>query len=76
MQNVKNVKIFKTDAVKFLSETPEKFDKILLDVPCSAEGRFDAKNEKSFGFWSEEKIRQNADLQKKLLALAWQKLQK
>jgi 16S rRNA C967 or C1407 C5-methylase (RsmB/RsmF family) len=53
-----------------------KFDKILLDAPCSAEGRISLKNEKSYGFWSLENIKKKSDLQYELLTLAVGKLKK
>lgn len=70
------VQTFKTDARKFLTENKNFFDKILLDAPCSAEGRIFLKNEKTFGFWSEKNILNKAKLQNELLELSWQKLKK
>lgn len=49
---------------------PNTFDRILLDAPCSAEGRISLKDQRSFSFWSEKNIRQNAKLQKKLFESA------
>lgn len=43
-----------------------KFDKVLLDAPCSAEGRIELSDPRSYRFWSEKNIRQNAKLQKEL----------
>lgn len=48
------------------------YDKILLDAPCSAEGRIFLGNEKTFGFWSEENITRKARLQNSLLEGAWE----
>jgi 16S rRNA C967 or C1407 C5-methylase (RsmB/RsmF family) len=45
-----------------------KFDRILLDAPCSAEGRIHLPNEKSYGFWSLENIKKKAALQYELLS--------
>lgn len=56
-----------TDAV--VSKIPT-FDRILLDAPCSAEGRISLENEKSYGFWSLENIEQKAELQYTLLSAA------
>lgn len=44
------------------------FDRILIDAPCSAEGRISTENEKTYGFWSLENIAQKAELQYELLA--------
>ncbi len=50
------------------------FDKILLDAPCSAEARFDTSDPKSFGYWSERKIKEMAYTQRILLRAAWHML--
>ncbi len=46
------------------------FDKILVDAPCSSEGRFKVKEEKSFAYWSPRKIKEMAQKQKGLLLSA------
>lgn len=76
LQSANNIEIHKIDARKFLQNTELDFDKILLDAPCSAEGRIDLQNEKSFGFWSEKNIIDKAELQYELLDLSWSKLKK
>lgn len=53
---------------------PEYFDKILLDAPCSAEARFVAGVPKTYGYWSERKIKEMAYKQRKLLLAAWSAL--
>lgn len=50
------------------------FTKILLDAPCSAEARFVIGNIKTFGFWSEPKIKSMADKQRKLIFSAFRSL--
>jgi 16S rRNA C967 or C1407 C5-methylase (RsmB/RsmF family) len=40
----------------------KKFDKILLDAPCSAEWRITLANEKTYGFWSLENIKKKANV--------------
>jgi len=47
------------------------FDKILVDAPCSAEARFLEGDPKTFGYWSEKKIKEMAMKQRKLLFSAW-----
>ncbi len=51
-----------------------EFDRILLDVPCSAEGRISLDNEKTYGFWSLDNIRQKSELQAELLQVSWDHL--
>lgn len=68
LQGATNVETFKTDALKLGSELErESFDAILLDAPCSAEGRIRANDERSYGFWSLRNIEEKAVLQKSLL---------
>ncbi len=53
------------DARKFRSNEP--FDKILLDVPCSSEGRFRTNDPKSFAYWSLRKIKEMVRKQRGLI---------
>jgi len=46
------------------------FDKILVDAPCSTEGRFRAGDKKSFAYWSPRKIKEMSHKQKGLLLVA------
>ncbi len=55
-------------------EYQDYFDKILLDAPCSAEARFVIGNIKTFGFWSEPKVKAMADKQRKLIFSAFRAL--
>lgn len=74
LQWVHIVEWVKMDARKYLQEVTELYDSILLDAPCSAEGRISLQNEKSYGFWSLENIEKKAELQYDLLSLAWNHL--
>ncbi len=49
---------------------PEKFDKVLLDAPCSMEGRFDSADARSYEHWSPRKVKNLARLQHWLLRSA------
>ncbi|MBF0386410.1 MAG: RsmB/NOP family class I SAM-dependent RNA methyltransferase [Candidatus Omnitrophica bacterium] len=66
LTGVTNVKCLLTDGRRF-RPPPELFAKVLVDAPCSSEGRFDINNKKSFGFWSPHKIKEMAHKQKGLL---------
>lgn len=59
------------DGSHLCGEFPNYFDKILLDAPCSAEARFIEGEPKTYGYWSERKIKEMAYKQRKLLFSAW-----
>jgi 16S rRNA C967 or C1407 C5-methylase (RsmB/RsmF family) len=62
-------------AVTVIDDTADiEFDHILLDAPCSAEGRIALDNEKTYGFWSLDNILKKSELQSELLAVAWDHL--
>ena len=46
---------------------PEAFDRVLVDAPCSVEGRFQAREPKSYRFWSLRKVHEMAHKQRRLL---------
>lgn len=62
-----NVVITRMDVRNFPSSENEKFDKVLLDAPCSLEGSM----RKYFINWSEGGVRSLALLQKKMIDCAW-----
>ncbi len=62
------------DGAKLCLNFQNYFDKILLDAPCGAEARIVAKDIRTYGFWDERKIKDNAYLQRKLLFSAWSAL--
>lgn len=51
-------------------EYPEFFDKTLVDVPCSMEGRFNPEKPKSWSTWAPKKIKELAMRQRQLLRSA------
>jgi 16S rRNA (cytosine1407-C5)-methyltransferase len=59
------------DGSHLCGEHRDYFDKILVDAPCSAEARFIDGEPKSYGYWSEKKIKEMAYKQRKLLFSAW-----
>ncbi len=51
---------------------PEYFDRVLLDAPCSTEGRFSTREPESFAYWSMRKVKEMAGKQQRLLYSAIQ----
>ena len=49
---------------------PEYFDKVLVDVPCSMEGRFDTTDPKTHQDWSVKKVKDLSHLQRWMLRSA------
>ncbi len=56
LQGVKNVRTRLANGEDLWKKFPEYFDRVLVDAPCSLEGRFEAGNAKSFGDWSLRKV--------------------
>lgn len=54
----------------FARRYPGFFNRVLLDAPCSAEGRFQSQDPRSFGYWKPRKIEEMVRKQKRLLAAA------
>jgi len=76
IQGVNNVKALLLDGIWVRKRYPEYFDKILVDAPCSAEGRFYIKNPRTFKYWKDKKIKEMVNKQKKLLSAAFYALNK
>lgn len=53
---------------------PNEFDKVLLDTPCSGEGRFILQDEKSYKTWSTKEVEDLTKTQKGLFASAYKAL--
>lgn len=49
------------------AKVPERFDRVLLDAPCSSEARFTTRDKASWAHWSLKKIKESARKQKRLL---------
>lgn len=68
LQGATNIETHKMDATKLMEDLEtESFDAILLDVPCSAEGRIKLSDERTYGFWSLKNTFEKAALQTTLL---------
>jgi len=70
MQGVTNVTVKFLPGQSMWEQYPEYFDKTLVDVPCSMEGRIDINDPKSYKDWSIKKIKELKDRQKWLLRSA------
>jgi len=70
IQGVTNVKLENNDGRSLWKKYPDYFDKTLVDVPCSMEGRFYTEDLKSYSHWSIKKVKNLARLQRWLLRSA------
>lgn len=70
MQGASIVRTTKMDGRSIWKTYPEYFDKTLVDVPCSMEGRFNTTDPKSYEDWSLKKVRDLSYLQRLLLRSA------
>lgn len=70
---VKNTIVVLMDARKLWRKSP-KFNKILLDVPCSGSGTF-VTTESIFKTWSPFLVKRMSNLQKELISAAWKCLE-
>lgn len=62
------------DGRKAGRKVPGRFDRVMLDAPCSGEARIHAREPDSFAFWSERKIREQARKQRGLIVSAFEAL--
>lgn len=69
-----NVQTYLKDGSRVWRSCPEQFDRVLLDAPCSSEGRFYTEDPKSFAYWSKKKIAEMSRKQKRLFYSAVQSL--
>lgn len=66
-QGVNCVKAFCRDGKTVYRHCAEKFDRVLIDAPCSGEARFDLNNQHTLDNWSEKAIKKLAREQWQLL---------
>ena len=71
---VTNCRTFMADGRSIGRKVPGRFDRVLLDAPCSSEGRIRASDPDSHRHWSLRKIREQSRKQKGLILSAWQAL--
>ena len=61
-----NVQIHLADGTRIWRRHSERFDRVLLDAPCSSEGRFHADAPKTYAYWSQKKIAEASRKQRRL----------
>lgn len=70
MQGVTIARLGKDDGRAIWKLYPEYFDKVLVDAPCSMEGRFYTQEPKTYQDWSVKKIKTLSSLQRWMLRSA------
>ncbi len=70
LQGVTNAQVLSQPGEFLWKKYPEYFDRALVDVPCSMEGRFFVEDPKTFQDWTPGKVKQLAEMQKWLLRSA------
>lgn len=70
VQGTTNTVVTNRQGQIFWQEYPEYFDKTLVDVPCSMEGRFQIDDPKSYLHWTPKKVKELAERQRFLLRSA------
>ena len=74
LQGAKIVEVNCGRGEKIGKSYPEKCDKVLLDAPCSGEGRFSMQNVQSYKTWSKKTVQELNKMQKKLIKSAYEAL--
>lgn len=70
LQKATNVNVMLADGIKFdkrYSQFVEFFDKVLVDAPCSSEGRFLLNDKRTYKYWNVYKRKEMSSIQKGLL---------
>ncbi|HMO13913.1 MAG TPA: RsmB/NOP family class I SAM-dependent RNA methyltransferase [Pirellulaceae bacterium] len=62
------------DGRKVGDKVPGRFDRVMLDAPCSGEARFSIDEPETFAYWSPRKINEQARKQKALIVSAFKAL--
>lgn len=70
MQGATMARVTQYDARSVWQHAPEYYDRTLVDVPCSMEGRFNMTDPKTFKDWSVKKITELSRLQRWILRSA------
>lgn len=73
-QGCKIIEVMNANGEIVGNQYPEYFDKVLLDAPCSGEGRFIITDPQTYRKWSKKQVNELAKLQKKLFKSAYKAL--
>jgi 16S rRNA (cytosine1407-C5)-methyltransferase len=68
LQGARNVEVTRRPGEAIGRTQPEQFDRVLVDVPCSTEGRFQVREPETYQYWKPVKIREMVRKQRRLLA--------
>ena len=68
------IKLYLQDGIRLPYMLDYKFDKILLDTPCSAESRFVTNDPSTYKYWHIKKVKTLVNTQKRLLKSAFNAL--
>ncbi len=68
--DVKNTTVIQKKGQDLWKSYNNFFDKVLVDAPCSLEGRFQCQNPKTYRTWNIKKVKQLSHLQRYLLRSA------
>lgn len=71
LQGATEVDCYLKDGARVGKVCPERFDRVLLDAPCSSEGRFDFNTPETYAYWSQNKIKAMTKKQWPLLQSAF-----
>lgn len=74
LQGVTIVDCYLKDGRQVGRQVPERFDRVLLDAPCSSESRFHVDTPETYRYWSEKKVKEMQRKQKQLLHSALEAL--
>jgi len=61
------VRIYLQDGTRVWRYRPDYFDRVLVDAPCSSEGRFQAHDPDTMAYWSPGKVKEMVRKQRRLL---------
>ncbi len=73
-QGVENTEVINGYGESLGNKYLGQFDRVLLDTPCSGEGRFIAENAGTYRNWSKKTVKELAKLQRKLIKSAYNAL--